>query len=202
MPRLEKIEYKPVSVRELLVEMKNLSELMIDLAYSAALFNDNDLAEDVLELEKRVDTLAYLLKMENMIAARDAKDAEALTGVSIVASAANKISDAAADIAAIVLRNVGVHPIVSEVFEKVEERLTRARVNERSILIGRRIGELDLAARMGVDVIAIRRNKDWIIDPKEVERIRRGDVIIARGAPLGVKEFKELAEGKLRKLED
>jgi uncharacterized protein with PhoU and TrkA domain len=202
MPRLEKIEYKPVSVRELFVEMKNLSELMIDLAYSTALFNDKDLAEDVLELENRVDTLAYLLKMEIMIAARDAKDAEALTGVSIVASAANKISDAAADIAAIVLRNVGVHPIVSEVFEKVEERLTRARVNERSILIGRRIGELDLAARMGVDVIAIRRNKDWIIDPKEAERVKSGDVLIARGAPLGVKEFKELVEGKLRKLED
>ena len=202
MPRLEKIEYKPVSVRELFVEMKNLSELMIDLAYSAALFNDKELAEDVLELENRVDTLTYLLEMEIMLAARDAEDAEALAGVSKVASAADKISDAAADIAAIVTQNIGVHPIVSEVFEKVEERLTRARVNEDSILIGRRIGELDLAARMGVDVIAIRRNKDWIIDPKEVERIKRGDVLIARGAPLGVKEFKELAEGKLRKLED
>lgn len=202
MPRLEKIEYKPVSVRELFVEMKNLSELMIDLAYSAALFNDKELAEDVLELEKRVDTLTYLLEMEIMLAARDAEDAEALAGVSKVASAADKISDAAADIAAIVTQNIGVHPIVSEVFEKVEERLTRARVNEDSILIGRQIGELDLAARMGVDVIAIRRNKDWIIDPKEVERIKRSDVLIARGAPLGVKEFKELAEGKLRKLED
>ena len=202
MPRLEKIEYKPISVRELFLEMKNLSELMIDLAYSAALFNDKELAEDVLELEKRVDTLTYLLEMEIMLAARDAEDAEALAGVSKVASAADKISDAAADIAAIVTQNIGVHPIVSEVFEKVEERLTRARVNEDSILIGRRIGELDLAAGMGVDVIAIRRNKDWIIDPKEVERIKRGDVLIARGAPLGVKEFKELAEGKLRKLED
>ena len=99
MPRLEKIEYKPVSVRELFVEMKNLSELMIDLAYSAALFNDKELAEDVLELENRVDTLTYLLEMEIMIAARDAEDAEALTGGSKVASAADKISDAAADIA-------------------------------------------------------------------------------------------------------
>ena len=202
MPRLEKIEYKPVSVRELFVEIKNLSELMIDLAYSAALFNDKELAEDVLELENRVDTLTYLLEMEIMLAARDAEDAEALAGVSKVASAADKISDAAADIAAIVTQNIGVHPIVSEVFEKVEERLTRARVNEDSILIGRRIGELDLAARMGVDVIAVRRNKDWIIDPKEVEHVNRGDVLIARGAPSGVKEFKELVEGKLRKMED
>lgn len=202
MPRLEKVEYKPISVRELFLEMKNLSELMIDLAYSAALFNDKELAEDVLELEKRVDTLTYLLEMEIMIAARDAKDAEALVGVSTAASAADKISDAAADIAAIVTQNIGVHPIVSEVFEKVEERLMRAKASGESILVGKQIGELDLAARMGVDIIAIRRNKDWIIDPKETEEIKFGDILIARGAPSGIKEFKELAEGKRQELKD
>jgi uncharacterized protein with PhoU and TrkA domain len=202
MPRLERIEYKPVSVRELFLEMKNLSELMIDLAYSAALFNDKELAEDIFELENRVDTLTYLLEMEIMIAARDAKDAEALTGVSKVASAADKISDAAADIAAIVTQNIGINPIVREGFEKVEERLTRAKVNEGSILIGKQIGELDLTARMGVDIIAIRRNKDWILDPEDTERTRGEDILIARGAPSGIKEFKGLVEGKLRKLED
>ena len=202
MPRLEKIEYKPISVRELFLEIKNLSELMIDLAYSAALFNDKELAKDVLELENRVDTLTYFLEMEIMIAARDAKDAEALVGVSTVSSAADKISDAAADIAAIVTQNIGVHPIVSEVFEKVEERLMRAKVTEESILVGKQIGELDLAARMGVDIIAIRRNKDWIIDPKETEEIKFGDILIARGAPSGIKEFKELAEGKRQELKD
>jgi uncharacterized protein with PhoU and TrkA domain len=174
---------------------------MIDLAYSAALFNDKELAEDVLELESHVDTLAYLLEMEILIAARDAEDAEALAGVSKVASAADKISDAAADIAMIVLQNIGIHPIVSEVFEKVEERLTRARVRENSILAGKEIGQLDLAARMGVDIIAIRRNKQWIINPKETEQIKRNDILIARGAPLGVKEFKSLVEGKLRRFE-
>ena len=202
MPRLGKIEYKPIPVRELFLEMKNLSELMIDLAYSAALFNDRELAEDVLELENRVDTLTYLLEMEIMIAARDAEDAEALAGVSKVAHAADKISDAAADIAAIVTQNISVHPIVSEGFEKVEERLTRAKVNEGSILIGKQIGELDLAARMGVDIIAIRRNKDWILDPKGTEQTKEGDILIARGAPSGIKEFKGLVEGKLQKLED
>ena len=202
MPRFEKIEYKPIPVRELLLDMKNLSELMIDLAYSSALFNDKELAEDVLELEIRVDTLAYLLEIETMIAARDAEDAEALTGVSTVASAADKISDAAADIAAIVTQNIGVHPIVSEIFEKVEERLMRVKVGDESILAEKQIGELDLVARMGVDIIAVRRNKDWMINPKENEQIRCGDIIIARGAPSGVKEFKELAGGKRQKLED
>lgn len=194
--RFEKIEYKPIPARELLLEMKNLSELMIDLAYSAALFNDKDLAEDVLELEARVDTLAYLLDISIMVAARDARDAEDLLGVSTVASAADKISDAAADIAAIVTQNIGVHPIVSEIFEKVEERLLRVRVNEGSAIVGKQIGELKLAAEMGVDIIAIKRNKDWIIDPKEAEKILSGDFLIARGAPVGIDELKECAEGK------
>jgi uncharacterized protein with PhoU and TrkA domain len=202
MRHFEKVKYKPVPVRDLFLEMKNLSELMIDLAYSAALFNDRELAEDVLELENRVDTLGYLLEMTIMIAARDAHDAEALTGVSTVASAADKISDAAADIAVIVTRNIGVHPIVTEIFERVEERLIRARVNNDSAIVGKRVGELNLAAEMGVDIIAIRRNKDWIIDPKESEQIQDNDVLIARGVQTGIKEFKELVEGRQQKLED
>jgi uncharacterized protein with PhoU and TrkA domain len=199
MPSLEKVKYKPVPVRELFLEMKNLSELMIDLAYSAALFNDRELAEDVLELENRVDTLDYLLEMTIMIAARDARDAEVLIGVSTAASAADKISDAAGDIAAIVTQNIGVHPIVTEIFEKVEERLIEARVQEGSAIIGKQVGQLDLAARMGVDIIAIRRDKDWIIDPRETEKILNGDILIVRGVKSGINEFKELVGSKREK---
>jgi len=201
MPRFEKIEYKPIPVSELLLEMKNLSELMIDLAYSAALFNDKELAEDVIELEERVDTLAYLLDMEIMIAARDAEDAESLIGVSTVAAATDKISDAAADIAAIVTQNIGVHPIVSSIFEQVEERLTKSTVKEGSALAGKRIDELDLASELGDDIIDIRRNKDWIINPKGNERLLHGDVVITRGAPHGIKDFKDFAEGIPSKVE-
>ena len=201
MPKFEQIEYKPIPVRELLLEMKNLSELMIDLAYSAALFNDKDLAEDILELEARVDTLAYLLDMEIMIAARDATDAEALIGVSTVAAATDKLSDAAADIAGIVTKNIGVHPIVSKIFEKTEKQLTRATVKGSSAIAGKRIGMLDLAARMGVDILAIRRNKDWIIDPEDSVRLAVGDVLITRGAPQGVRHFRDIAEGVLLGME-
>jgi uncharacterized protein with PhoU and TrkA domain len=202
MVRLEKIEYKPMPVRDLLVEMKDISELMIDLAYSAALFHSRELAEDVLELEEHVDTLAYVLDMNAMLAARDAEDAEALVGVSVVAAAANKISDAAADIAAIVLQEIGIHPIVREAFQKVEERLARTEVKPISILVGQRLGELELATKIGVDIIAIRREKKWIINPKDDEAVHEEDVLVARGAPLGIEEFKGLADGTVRKLED
>ncbi len=203
MPKFEKIAYKPIPVRDLLSEMKNLSELMIDLAYSAALFNDKELADVVLDLEQRIDTLAYLLDIDIMVAARgDPRDAEALIGVSTVAAATDKISDAAADIAGIVTHGIGVHPIVSSVFEKVEERLVKAAVKQDSAIVGNRIGKLDLAARMGVDIIAIHRAKEWIINPKKTEKIVAGDILITRGAPLGIKAFKDLTEGQTRQLEE
>lgn len=201
MTRFEKIKYKPVPVRQLLIELKDTSELMIDLAYSAALFNSQPLAEEVIELEGRVDTLSYLLDMSAMVAARDAKDAESLVGVTMVAAATDKISDAAADIAGIVLRDIGIHPIVLEAFKKMEERLTRVEVKPNSVLVGKRIGELALAAKMGVDIIAIRRNKDLTINPGENEVIKKGDIVTARGAPGGVEEFEKLAEGILQTLE-
>jgi uncharacterized protein with PhoU and TrkA domain len=200
--RLEKIEYKPVSVRETLLEMKDLSEIMIDLAYSAALFDSRALAEEVIEMERRVDTLAYQLNMSAMVATRDAEDAESLVPVSVVATAADKISDAAGDIAMIVLRDIGIHPIVREAFKKVEEQLARMEIDANSVLVGKRLGELALAAKIGVDVIAIRRGKEWIINPDENVSVLKGDVLIVRGAPLGVEEFEGLAKGTVRKLED
>jgi len=194
MVELEKIEYKPVSIRDLLVEMKNISELMIDLAYSAALFHSRELAEDVIELERHIDTLAYRLNMNVMLAARDIEEAEALLGVSAVSSAADKISDAAADIANIVLRKIGIHPIVREAFKRVEEQLIRVRVKPGSPLSGKTLAELELASKIGVDVIAIRRGERWIINPKGKDLIKPDDVLIARGTLNGVKELKKLAE--------
>ena len=77
----------------------------------------------------------------------------------------------------------------------MEEHLIRARVNPKSILFQKTLKDLDLAARIGVDIIAIRKGKKWIIDPTEDENIDGGDIIFARGAPLGVDKLYSLAIG-------
>lgn len=66
MNRVKKTEYRPAPVRETLIQMKDISELMIDLAYSSALFNNKELAEEVMALESKVDDLVYLLIMNLM----------------------------------------------------------------------------------------------------------------------------------------
>ena len=199
MSDVERVEYTPVSVRETLIQMKDISELMIDLAYSAALFNNRGLAEEVMELERRMDTLVYVLNMNLMLAARDKEDAESLAGVAKVGSLTNSISDAAADIAGIVINNIGIHPIVREVFQRTEEHLARVQIVESSILAGKTVEDMDLAAEVGVDIIAVRRGRYWMINP-EKEIVLPEDMIMARGTAEGLEKLQRAARGEVEDL--
>jgi len=200
MIKVKKTEYRPAPVRETLIQMKDISELMIDLAYSAALFHNRELAEEVMELETKVDDLVYLLNMNLMLAARDRYDAETLAGVAKVGSLTNAISDAAADIASLVIHGIGVHPVVREVFQRAEEHLARVVLSEDSILIGKTVDDLDLAAEVGVDIIAIRRGVHWHINPDK-EILVPEDVLVARGTDEGLKTLVKAAQGEVDTLE-
>jgi uncharacterized protein with PhoU and TrkA domain len=196
MSEIERVEYTPVSVRETLILMKDISELMIDLAYSAALFNNRELAEEVTELEEKMDSLVYVLNMNLMLAARDKADAESLAGVAKVGSLTNSISDAAADIAGIVLNDIGIHPIVRKVFQRTEEHLARVQISETSILAGKTVNDLDLAAKVGADIIAVRRGKHWMINP-EKEVVLPEDILLARGTAMGLESLMKAARGEV-----
>ncbi len=200
MIKVKKTEYRPAPVRETLIQMKDISELMIDLAYSAALFHNRELAEEVMELETKVDDLVYLLNMNLMLAARDKYDAETLAGVAKVGSLTNAISDAAADIASLVIHGIGVHPVVREVFQRAEEHLARVVLSEDSILAGKTVDDLDLAAEVGVDIIAIRRGMHWHINPDK-EILMPEDVLVARGTDEGLKTLVKAAQGEVDTLE-
>src|SRR5438132_1503056 len=89
---------EPRNVKELLVEAKDASELMVDLAYAAVFFNDESLAVEVEELETRLAGYLWRLREISMLAARSPEDAEGMSGVLHVAAAIEKIGDAASDI--------------------------------------------------------------------------------------------------------
>jgi uncharacterized protein with PhoU and TrkA domain len=200
MVKVRKTEYRPAPVRETLIQMKDISELMIDLAYSAALFNNKELAEEVMELEAKVDDLVYILNMNLMLAARDRHDAETLAGVAKIGSLTNAISDAAADIASLVLHDIGVHPAVREVFQRAEEHLGRVVVSDTSFLCGKTVDDLDLASEVGVDIIAVRRGQVWHINPDK-ELVMPGDILVARGTEEGLQSLVAAARGEVEDFE-
>ena len=200
MDRVKRTKYKAVPVRETLVEMKDISEMMIDLAYSAAIMDNKPLAEEVMYLEKRMDDLVYILNMNLMLSARNWRDAETLAAVQRVGALTNVMSDAAGDIAGLVLRGIKVHPVAREVFERTEENLEHAHVKEGSILGGNSVDELHLARRIGADIIAIRRGEHWLINPGK-EIIMPEDVIVARGTQEGLTKLVQAAGGEVSTLE-
>uniref|UniRef100_UPI0026170CF5 potassium channel family protein n=1 Tax=Thermococcus sp. TaxID=35749 RepID=UPI0026170CF5 len=168
----------PRNVKDIFVEMKNTAELMVDLAYSAVLFREKEMAEEVLELEEYLDILNYNLTVRAVLAARNIKEAEQITSILQMARSIDEISDAAADLAKMTLEEK-LHPLVTEVILESEETIGKAVVSPDSDLVGRTLDELDLPANTGTWVIAIRRGKRWIFNPDEDTKIFPNDTLIA-----------------------
>ena len=99
---------QPTNVKGLLVEAKDASELMIDLAYAAVFFNDEKLAAEVDRLEERMNEGLRRLRRLAMLAARSPEDAEGMAGVLWLADAIEQIGDAATDIARVVAARLGI----------------------------------------------------------------------------------------------
>ncbi len=191
----------PKSIKDILIEMKNMSELMVDLAYSAMLFNSKDAAEEVIKLENKVNRLNYQIKKESLLAARTVEDAERLTALLEVGEAAENIADSAKDIAELVLRDMRPHPVFKMVMEESDETIMRVTVSEGSELIGSPLGELLLATRTGMTIIAIRRNESWIYGPDKNTVLAADDTLIAKGNETGGILLEKIAKHEIT-LED
>jgi len=189
------VEYEPVSVKSLLAEMKDTAELLIDLSYSAVLLRSSTVAEEVLELESRMDVLQLRARMGLLMAARNPEDAEALAPVLGVVGAAEKISDAAGDIAKIVLEDIGLPEAMRAALPESVETLVRAGVVADSSLAGRPLGEVNLETETGVRVIAVRRSGDWLTDPNAETTLEAGDVTLLRGPDEGIASVYERLTG-------
>jgi uncharacterized protein with PhoU and TrkA domain len=185
------VEYEPVSVKAVLAEMKDTAELLIDLSYSAVLLGSDAVAEEVLELEERMDVLQLQARMSLLMAARNPEDAEALAPVLGIVGAAEKISDAAGDIAKVVLEDIGLPEAMRAALPEAVETIVRAGVDSESALAGRTLGETNLETKTGVRVIAVRRAGDWLTNPDHETTLEAGDVVLLRGPEAGVGEVYE-----------
>lgn len=175
------IEYEPISVKDLLVETKDTSELLIDLAYSAVLHNSKDIGEEVLSLEQAMDVLQMRARMSLLLASRNPSEAEQLAPVLGMVAGAEKISDAAGDIAKVVLDEMGLPEAIRAALPEAVETVARGTVSRGADEAGRSLGDIDLESETGVRVIAIRRGDEWLMNPGPGTHLRGDDVLIMRG---------------------
>ncbi|MEA2053863.1 MAG: TrkA C-terminal domain-containing protein [Candidatus Thermoplasmatota archaeon] len=195
----EEIEYKPTSIKELLIEMKNTSELMVDLAYSAILFNNSDIAEEVRYLEVHMEKLNYQMRIMAMLAARDKEDAEKLSGILQMAEAAKTISNAAGDIVKLLSVKLK-HPLLPRLLKESDEMIRKMTIEENSAVVGVSLSKLHVASETGVRIIALRRGKRWLYNPKDIT-LNKGDVVIGVGPEKGLDQLNKFFKGEIGVLE-
>ncbi len=181
------------TVREILLEMKDRSELAVSLAYAAVMYNDEEIADEVLELENKLDELRYELSVRAIVAGRSFEEAEELAAILEVGAAADEISDAVADLAKIVLKGYPLHESISAAFMESEEVIGLVRLTQEAPLIGVKIAELyDPEKLAGCDILAVKRDGRWLFDYPDDLVLKEGDMLLLEGTREGVDAVRSL----------
>lgn len=175
-----------------LAVLKNTSELMINLAYSSILFNSRELAEEVQMLEERVDDMHTEFEHIVLSSVVNSEDSDNYLGLIRIGVSTERIADAAARIADVVLRGLETHPIMKLVIEEAEETVTRVQIDPHSPITGKTLREAQIPLKTGMWVIVIRRGNNWF-RPRSNTQILAGDVLIASGYADGEKDLLCLA---------
>jgi uncharacterized protein with PhoU and TrkA domain len=184
---------QPKSVKDLLVEVKDASELMVDLAYAAVFFNDEKLAREVERLDERMNAHLRRIREVAMLAARSPEDAEGMAGVLWIADAVEKVGEAASDIARVIEARLGIPDAVRRDLRHADEMTARVKVRSGAPAIGRSLRDLSLPTETGMWVMAIRSGIEWQFDPGPDDVISEDDVLLVRGPEEGVVLLRELA---------
>ena len=182
----------PSTVKEFLAEIKDSSELMVDLAYASVFLADPDLAKEVGRLEERMFVYLRGLRRLAILAARSPEDAEHMAGVLEIASAVEKIGDAAEDIARVVASGWGIIEDLREDLRHADEIVSRVEVSEDASAAGQSLRTLALPVEMGVWMIGARRGGEWNLDPGPEFVVLAKDRVLLKGPEDGVKQAREV----------
>ena len=183
----------PRNLKAMLSESKDTSELMVDLSYAALFFADERMAAEVHELEERLSDLVHEMREICVLAARSPRDAEMMSSVLHVISAIERMANAAVGISRIVTHHLGIPPVLVADLAAAEEVSHRVRVRANSALANRSLAEVELPVEVGMRVVAMRRDKEWIIDPDGDQVMMPEDILILRGPADGINELRALA---------
>jgi len=168
-----------------LVEMKNISETAIGLAYSALVLHDLSLAREVRALEERLDEMKVSLQTWVLRAAAYDMDPSQLRGLLHLAEAAEDIGDQALQIVSLVLDQEDVHAVLALALGDTHDVVVQVPVAPGSTADDATLGSLGLAVDPGYHVLAVRRAAAYIYNPGKTVTLRAGDELLASGPEEG-----------------
>jgi uncharacterized protein with PhoU and TrkA domain len=166
---------KKKTSEDIVLEIKDKSELMVDLAYSSLLYDNKIIAKEVYDLENLIDNLFGKIQRESLEDVQKGKlTVNAALTLMRLAQAGEEIADAAREIADVELRDVELHPILKMSVQESDEVLTKTQVDSRSILCGKTLGKLKLGSETGMMIIAMRHKNKWLYGPNKNTKIDPG----------------------------
>lgn len=185
LPRVE----KHLKVGEDIARLKNIADVMVDLAYHAIIFNDVDVAKEVLDLEDYVDSLTTILerKVIKELSEIGVED-ELVTTIRVIMSL-ESVADAAAEMASVIVSGLKPHPILKSVVSESEERIVVVKVSKEHA--NKTIKELKLEVK-GATILSLKRGDRWIFDPEEREVLREDDTLVIKVFSEAMKPLKEM----------
>jgi uncharacterized protein with PhoU and TrkA domain len=187
---------------DILIEMKNLSEVAVGLAYSALLYYDAGLAREVVAIEDEMDEMRYRLERWVLLAARRVEDSPRLRGMLHLATASEAIADCAMEMVWIVEKGEEVHPVLSAAVGESDEIVLKLTVVPGSPADGGTLKALRLETETGMHALAVNRGGRWTYRPRDTYTLQGGDSLLVTGAPEGLEPLAELFGQELEVLEE
>lgn len=178
-----------------LVEMKNVAELAVGLAYASLLYGDRTVAAEVEALEARTDQMRLDLERWVLMAAGESSAPEDLRGLLHLASASEVIGDAAKEIALLAEDREDVHPVLALALSQSDEVVVRAEIGPEATAAGATLAELDLERVTGMYVLAVNRGGRWTYRPRSHTRLETGNQVLATGPDESEEAFRSLVTG-------
>ncbi|HDI82860.1 MAG TPA: hypothetical protein ENF18_03595 [candidate division WOR-3 bacterium] len=155
---------KGKNLKEMLVRLRDLTDLMVELGYAAILQDDRELAQEAQRLRDEIREVAYNMRVLTIFAAKGLprKDVEQLSSLLQIGVAVKEISDGIDDMVEIVSR--GVHPIVQAAYRR-DFIMKVMDVEEECPVDGKSLEKARIPEETGFFIRAIRRGDDWIFYP-------------------------------------
>src|SRR5438270_1450528 len=174
---------------DLLVEMKNASEVAVGLAYSAVLFRDKGLAAEVGAIEDSTDEMHHELARWVLGAVTEGGDPDSMRGLLHLAFANERVADAAQEMTRLVEHEDEPHPVISEALSESDEIVVQETVGPDGEAAGKSLRDLRMRTEIGMEVLAIQRGGRWIYRPRAAQTLLPGDKVIAVGPEDGAHDL-------------
>lgn len=184
------------NIKENILRMKDMSEIMADLAYSAVFLQDKKISAEVKRLYQEVqkleeDTLKMLFKIK--------ESDEKRMGILNITGFIKNIANSAVQISNLV-DSERFPSIIKDILKESDKRVLTETIVGKSPLVGRTIGGSRVEMYTKAKILAINRKKKWIFDINDETRLINKDLLVAAGDAEAEKMLRDVANGKIKRI--